>query len=177
MIAAHLKIGAPFFLAVVLAGCASDRGATTANPRSDVGSALNQPFKDLNLSQDQVPAVLQQSVLDPYATPRPVDCASLEEAIAGYDAVLGPDLDRVPRDAKGLPRASDIDVWAIAGDGLASFIPFRGVVRRVSGSQARDEALRQAILSGYVRRAYLKGIHLQLGCSPPAVTASRQAAG
>ena len=53
--------------------------------------------------------------------------------------------------------------------GMASdVIPFRGIVRQVTGAARHDEYVQAAILAGTARRAYLKGLGEARGCKPPA---------
>ena len=47
-------------------------------------------------------------------------------------------------------------------------IPFRGVVRKLSGAESHDRLVQSAIIAGNVRRAYLKGLGEARGCMPPA---------
>ncbi|MDZ4318955.1 MAG: hypothetical protein U1A07_08985, partial [Phenylobacterium sp.] len=47
-------------------------------------------------------------------------------------------------------------------------IPFRGWVRKLSGAEQHDNLVRDAIIAGGVRRAYLKGLGEARGCNPPA---------
>ena len=49
-----------------------------------------------------------------------------------------------------------------------ALIPWQGVVRFVSGADARDRRVRRAIIAGATRRAYLKGLGEEKGCAPPA---------
>ena len=51
-------------------------------------------------------------------------------------------------------------------------LPFRGVVRRLSGAEARDRELRAYVLAGIVRRAFLKGVAQAHDC--PAVAPADQ---
>jgi stage V sporulation protein SpoVS len=44
----------------------------------------------------------------------------------------------------------------------------RSWVRKLSGAEKNADEVRQAVLAGSVRRGYLKGVGLQLGCQPPA---------
>jgi hypothetical protein len=140
-------------LAAALAGCASQPMPPPG--QSGMGDPIAQPFKDLSLIREVAPEVLVQAAAAPY---RPAaDCAALRAELAELDKALGPDVDRVQ-----------------AGDGLGGLVrdlisgavglPFRGVVRKVSGAEARDRALKAAVLSGMVRRGYLKGASAQLRC-------------
>ena len=43
-------------------------------------------------------------------------------------------------------------------------VPYGGVVRFVTGANKKDKALRQAVLAGYARRGFLRGVELSLKC-------------
>ena len=51
---------------------------------------------------------------------------------------------------------------------VGGFIPFRGVVRQLSGARDRERRLLELHVRGVARRAYLKGLATALGCRPPA---------
>jgi hypothetical protein len=117
----------------------------------------------------------------PYASPTALSCNGIAAEIDTLNKVLGSDVDEVVLDAKGRPKTS-IDAWAMAQNAAGGFIPFRGVVRQVSGAEARFQEMKQAILAGFVRRGYLKGMRSQLGCqetamSTPAASEGTSAAG
>ncbi|MGG2005328.1 hypothetical protein [Novosphingobium resinovorum] len=51
---------------------------------------------------------------------------------------------------------------------VASFIPFRGLIREVSGANAQDRKVNAAIQAGLTRRGFLKGVGSAKGCRYPA---------
>lgn len=51
---------------------------------------------------------------------------------------------------------------------VGSIIPFRGVLREVTGAAERDRTLTAAYTAGMVRRSFLKGWGLGQGCEYPA---------
>jgi hypothetical protein len=154
---------APFLLgisALLLVGCASD-GSKNSAPRSEkIGAVISQPVRDLNLQRTRIPAELQTAAQTPYPDV-PADCSAIEAEIAPLDKLLGPDVGSPQR-----KTAERIDPWAIAQDAAGGVVPFRGIVRRLSGASAADEAYRDAVLAGFVKRAYLKGILSRLTCTP-----------
>jgi len=149
-------------LATGLAGCASTGGRQVANRGGD---AVSQPFRDLSLIRDVTPEALTRSAAAPYAAETTADCAALSTELAALDLALGPDLD-------GPQAKGDGFVGEAADAALHSLfdLPFRGVIRRVSGADQRDKAHARAVLAGMVRRGFLKGLALARGC-PPAVAA------
>ena len=48
-----------------------------------------------------------------------------------------------------------------------SIIPFRSVIREISGAAAHDRRYNAAVYAGVVRRSFLKGIGQQRGCKYP----------
>jgi hypothetical protein len=60
----------------------------------------------------------------------------------------------------------------VAQSVVGSLIPFRGVIREISGANAHDRALREAVIAGVARRSFLKGIGQARGCRYPARSAT-----
>jgi hypothetical protein len=78
------------------------------------------------------------------------------------DAVLGPDFD------VATPAERKLTFGGVAKSVVGSFIPFRGVIREISGANKHAQDFQDAILAGMMRRAFLKGQGLKLGCKYPA---------
>ena len=152
-------------LAAALAGCAAQPMPPPG--RSDVSEAIEQPLKDLSLVRLVAPDILLAAAVDPF---RPVrDCGAIQVELGQLDAALGPDLGQ-PQTGKGAAGLLGEVVGGAIGGVVG--LPFRGVVRKVSGAEARDQALERAVLSGMVRRGYLKGAAMALHCSPPSTPAA-----
>jgi hypothetical protein len=146
-----------------LAGCATQ----ARHDRSDMSAAVEQPMRDLSLIRDELPPSLSQAAVAAYAAPPANDCPGLRAELTELDKALGPDIDT--------PAESSDAMAGLAGDLVrgALGLPFRGVVRRVTGAEQRDAAYRRAVLAGMVRRGYLKGRLADRSCStapspPPA---------
>lgn len=145
-------------LCLALCACASapaKRGAE-ADP---VGAAISQPFKDLSLVREATPEPLLRAVVAPYRAATPADCAAVRAELASLNAALGPDLDT--RQA-----SAGADGQGLVSDALKSVVslPFRGLVRRISGAQKRDLAQAQAVLAGVARRGFFRGLARGAGC-------------
>jgi hypothetical protein len=56
----------------------------------------------------------------------------------------------------------------VAKNVVASFIPFRGILRELTGAAEQERDWRAAIYAGAVRRGFLKGLGQQKGCAYPA---------
>ena len=135
--------------------------AQAAQPGS-VARAVGQPFRDLSLIQDKLPDALKRAAESPYEISRAANCALIQLEITDLDAALGPDIDEL-----GTSQGKGADSLAADLIGGVVKLPFRSILRRVSGAQAREEAMRAAVLAGMVRRGFLKGRLSQLAC--PAV--------
>ena len=124
-----------------------------------MGAALSQPFRDLGLVQENAPAIVLKAAADPYAASR--DCPRIQADIAELRSVLGPDVDEPESDEGGAAVAGAI----VSG---AASLPFRGLIREITGAQDRDEEVAEAIVAAMVRRGFLKGERAGLNCPTPA---------
>ncbi|MDP1737557.1 MAG: hypothetical protein Q8L23_08960 [Caulobacter sp.] len=154
-----IRISVLGMLALGLVGCASTGDAASGRRSDAMSGAVSQPFRDLGMIRKPIPDALAKATASPYATEVPPDCAAITGEIATLDAVLGPDLDGVKGDQAS--DAEEIIIGALRG---ALDLPFRGIVRRISGAEKRDRARVAAVLAGMVRRGYLKGIGLGARC-------------
>ena len=134
-----------------------------------VGGAVTAPLRDLNVVKTEVPDVLIQAMADPYARPPAKwTCRQLTALIAPLDAALGPDIDRPPSEDPSMVERGKSTALGLGADLASGAIPFRGVVRRVSGAATHDRLVLDAIMAGSVRRAYLKGLGETKACGQPA---------
>jgi hypothetical protein len=145
----------------LLAACATQ---PMPQPGQDAGidRAVGQPFRDLSLIREVAPPALLRAAAGPYDMTQVRDCAAAQAEVAELDAALGPDLAPVG-------KASGLTVQGVAANlvGGAIGLPFRGVVRHVTGAEQRDQALRAAVLAGMVRRGFLKGRMAVTDCALP----------
>jgi hypothetical protein len=146
--------------------------------RESVQGAVTAPLRDLNVDRTKIPEVLLAALTDPYARP-PVrwKCPQLNALLVPLNEALGPDIDLTPAGAdESLMDRGKASALGLGADLASGMIPFRGVVRRVTGAEAHDRLVQSAIIAGNVRRAYLKGLGESRGCPPPA-TPSHERAG
>ncbi|MEM1035632.1 MAG: hypothetical protein AAGI14_02605 [Pseudomonadota bacterium] len=170
-------------MALTLCACASTNQSEAVSDQNSVerafestsrglGNAAMTPVGDLNLTREEIPALLQ-TIKDPYDVPTFIPCDDIAARVMALDAVLGRDFDTPkPDDDRSLgQKAADgtssalLDTVASEAGGL---IPFRGIVRRVSGARAWDRKVLKAYERGSHRRTYLKGLGSSKGCSAPA---------
>lgn len=146
---------------------AADKPITQQDPNAvDVATT---PMTDLNIRKDQIPQILIDAQVRPYDLTSMKRCAQIAAQVGELDAILGYDID--------LPQVEGrrVSPGRVAQSVVGSFIPFRGVVREISGANAEQRRLQAAIQAGMVRRAFLKGIGEERGCRYPARSATREA--
>lgn len=133
-------------------------------------NTVQTPFEDLNIKRQPIPEALQQIADNPYALPQQLPCEAISKEITSLDMLLGPDV-CTPGDPTGA-TASRKGEYVEQGAGLArsqvvgivsnkvNIIPFRGVVRQVTGAERHAREVERAYQAGRLRRAFLKGISI-----------------
>ncbi|WP_448502330.1 hypothetical protein [Sphingomonas sp.] len=125
------------------------------------GDIATQPARDVGAVKREVPSVLLAAAESPYASDDLANCAAIAGNIAALNAVLGDDYD--------VPRAEDKqDAGKMAEAGgkfvVNTILPFRGLVREVSGAAAADRRLEAAQDAGIARRGFLRGLQVARKC-------------
>lgn len=128
------------------------------------GRIVTQPGRDLGVSKTEIPPLLVAAAADPYDLTGVSTCRQLAAEVRRLTEVLGPDLDTAK--ASGERRGEQL---ATAGGKAVvnSIIPFRGLVREVSGAAPAQRALNAAIDAGFARRGFLRGVHRARNCRTP----------
>jgi hypothetical protein len=146
-------------LALILAapGAASAQSAEKV-----VQDAAMTPVEDANLKKREVPPVLLSAQLDPYSAEGTRSCTQLRVALEELDAALGPDFD------SGEPVRTGLNASNVAKSVVGSFIPFRGVIRELTGAAGDKRRYEAAVDAGIARRGYLRGVARMRGCKPAA---------
>jgi hypothetical protein len=162
----RISTTAAVLLASVLASEAAIADPVASAPQSKpvekVTTVIKQPFSDLNLVKPKIAPVLVRAKQAPYARPSG-DCQVLNTEIEQLDLVLGPDVDASVQKASLSKKMTD-GGFNLARGAASSVIPYRGIVRQVTGAEKRSHDANDALLAGMVRRAYLKGYGEVLGC-------------
>jgi len=129
------------------------------------GEIASQPAKDVGIAKTKIPAVLLDAVDQPYKLPKSRTCKGYTGAISGLNEALGPDFDaNVKKNQDKFGRLA-----AAGGEAVVnSLIPFRGLVREVSGAAPAERRLAAAINAGVARRGFLRGMAQAKGCKLPA---------
>jgi len=125
------------------------------------------PVTDLNIDKEEIPELLIGAQRQPYDLKGLNSCPKIGAAILELDDLLGPDMD--------LPQAERdrISAGRVAKTVVGSLIPFRGLVREVSGANEHERRVRAAIQAGMARRGFLKGVGEAHKCKYPARSAPR----
>ena len=153
-----------FFLLVALSSPALAQGV--AQPTPTVADVITKPLADVNLKKREMPPELIAIRDHPYAADSLTTCAAISTEIAKLNDALGPDFDEVEVDEEGRKRKED--VANAAGGLVSSLIPFRSLIREISGAGRADRDYREALYAGVVRRGYLKGLGQARNCPAPA---------
>lgn len=156
----HIAVIALALVAAPLS--ARDQDKPVANQTPDAEDVAMTPITDLNLNKDEIPPVLLAAAEDPYASAGLASCADITAALAPLDSVLGPDMDVAEQEN------DRVSAGAVAKSVVASFIPFRGIIRELSGAAEHQRNFQAAIYAGAVRRGFLKGLGQRMDCPYPA---------
>lgn len=162
LLSAMLLAGAPPALAAAVNPAAPQKDTT-------VGDVVTSPLSDVNVKKKDIPPLLTKVLEDPYTLEGLKKCGQIADAVEELNGVLGADFDEVDPEDKEQKRRNGR--MGVAGNVLNSFIPFRWVIREVSGANKADDAYRVAVYAGAVRRGFLKGYGKAKGCKPPAAPA------
>jgi hypothetical protein len=148
--------------------------ASNEDRNNDWGDAVTAPLTDLNLRRQEIPPILKEAVTKPYDLTGLEHCEDIAREVIELDALLGEDFDEPPappdqrtNTEKGKDMANHAAVGAMR-NAARSIIPFRGLVRQVTGAERHQKEVDTAIQAGKVRRAYLKGVGMNKNCAPPA---------
>ncbi|MBY8825729.1 hypothetical protein [Sphingomonas colocasiae] len=118
------------------------------------GNIASQPVRDLGIKKGEIPEVLQKAVQAPYASP-PRGCRPINVELGELNAALGEDFG-VGTEANE-NRTGKI-AEAVGKTIVNSLIPFRGLVREISGAAPAERRLQAAVAAGIARRGYLRGL-------------------
>lgn len=161
---------AALMLIVVASPAAAQNGAKHDSVGEDAVDAVTQPLTDLNLRAREIPQVLIAAQQTPYDLEMLTSCDALRTEVDRLDAVLGPDADE-PSEKEGLLNKG----LRTGGNIIGGFLPFRGLVRQLSGANAHEAKWREAIYAGVARRSFLKGYMAGQGCENAEEVAVRSA--
>lgn len=155
-----IAIGPPLALAMSVSAAMAQEGKKPDSIEEEAVDAVTAPLSDLNLRKKRIPPILRIAMAQPYALDGFANnCPAIARELSRLNEVLGPDADEEREGEglinKGLEQGSKI---------LYDFIPFRSMIRRLSGAKKHQAEWREAIYSGVARRSFLKGYALGIGC-------------
>lgn len=168
-------LAATCFLSMAgVAQAAAPDGAATSPPAQQPESSMtqarkgavdivSQPARDVGISRHEIPPALAKASEAPYSLQGLKTCRQILAAVGDLSVVLGPDFQ--PGDKYQESRMAKL---AEAGGKTVvnSFLPFRSLVREVSGAAPWDRKLRAAVEAGYARRGFLRGVYATRRCRP-----------
>lgn len=122
---------------------------------------LTQPVRDVGAEKTKIPPVLIAAGEAPYSLSGARTCGAIKQAIVALDRELGPDYG-----APAVAEGNDAERIAAAGGSAVvnSLIPFRGLVREISGAGPAERRLQAAVDAGIARRGFLRGLQSARGC-------------
>ena len=133
-------------------------GATTGER---VGQIATEPARDVGLQRTPIPPALERAAEGPYRLAGTRSCAQIAIEMDELDRVLGTDFDAPPpRSGSRAGRVAEAGGRAVVN----SIIPFRGVIRELSGSAQADRRMQAAVDAGIARRGFLRGLAQARGC-------------
>lgn len=121
------------------------------------GASLGNAGSTLGLTGADVPPVLALVKADPYKAPTAPACDTIPAEILQLSNLLGPDLD-----SGVAPPEQTLTQRGV--EAAKGFVPYSGVVRFVTGANKKDKDMREAVLAGYARRGFLRGMEINLKC-------------
>src|SRR5689334_185110 len=101
----------------------------------------------LGLMGPEVPPLLKTVAADPYRAPAEPACRSIPAELTALNEVLGPDTDEHVKGKSHL-------VANALGGAVRRMIPYRGVVRFLTGAGQKDKDLTAAVMAGFARRGF-----------------------
>tara|TARA_R110000772_G_scaffold82239_2_gene174516 strand:+ start:107 stop:616 length:510 start_codon:yes stop_codon:yes gene_type:complete len=128
--------------------------------------AATTPVKDVGLKKIKIPEKLIAIQDDPYSLTGMKRCAAIIKEVEELNTVLAADVNEKVDKSKAEKREET--AGRVGGGLLGGLIPFRGVVREISGAAGDERKYNAAVYAGVVRRGFLKGVGLERGCKAPA---------
>jgi hypothetical protein len=132
--------------------------------RDSAGRIVSQPARDVGAAKTTIPPALIAASADPYGMKGLGTCKQIATAFHSMTDVLGPDFK-----AGETKKENKAGKLAQAGGQTVvnSLIPFRGLVREVTGAAPAQRRLNRALDAGYARRGFLRGLYTARKCRSP----------
>jgi len=150
-------IGLILAMAVAAPAYAQDKKESTTEKAGEIAT---QPAKDVGAVKTKIPPVLENAAADPYSLDGLGKCGAIKTAIADLSEALGPDYEG------SVDRKKSRKFKVTGGTVAGLIVPFRGVVREVSGAASAQRELNAATDAGFARRGFLRGVYETRKCKP-----------
>lgn len=136
----------------------ASRWGETRKKAVDIGS---QPARDVGMSKREIPPILEKAYGDPYSLKGLKTCVQLAGEVRRLNEALGADY--VVGNEYKENRAGKL---AEAGGKtlINSIIPFRSLVREITGAAPADRHMNAVVDAGLARRGFLRGVHYKQSC-------------
>jgi len=162
-----MRLGLKFAASACLSLCFGSAALAQGTPR-EPGSTreraeriATEPVRDVGLQRTTIPPVLEAARAGPYSMAGTRNCVGISRELRDLDGALGPDFDAPPvRSGSRAGRIAEAGGRAVVN----AVIPFRGVVRELSGSAEADRRMQAAVDAGLARRGFLRGLAQVRGC-------------
>ncbi|WBH16628.1 hypothetical protein [Sphingomonas radiodurans] len=119
---------------------------------------VTQPARDVGITKKEIPPLLVKTSEAPYTPVGAANCAQIASSIAALTAEIGPDFSTSPTTNKR-------NIAKLGGAAVInSLMPFRGIIREVSGASAAERRMNLAIDAGIARRGFLRGLQVARKC-------------
>ena len=120
-----------------------------------------EPARDVGLRRVTIPPVLEAARAGPYSLAGARNCAGIGRELRDLNRALGADFDATAaRSGSRAGRLAEAGGRAVVN----TIIPFRGVVREISGTAEADRRMQAAVDAGIARRGFLRGLAQARGC-------------
>ena len=150
-------------LGLATSGWAQESRRAPESARGRVERIATEPARDVGVQRERIPLALEAARTNPYGLAGTRACAGIAGALRDLDSALGPDFDSgSSRRGSRAGRIAEAGGRAVVN----TIIPFRGVVRELSGSAEADRRMQAAVDAGLARRGFLRGLAQARGCRP-----------
>jgi hypothetical protein len=145
-------------IVVLMAAPANGQAQHRTSTAQDAKEVATQPARDVGIEKTKIPPLLIEASQNPYAMSGAGSCRQIASSISALSGVLGPDFESsTPARKQSILKAG--------GDAVVgSLIPFRGVVREISGAAPAERRLLAAYSAGFARRGFLRGLQRARKC-------------
>jgi hypothetical protein len=149
------------FLALAATAQAPEQPSKIRDTIDRGGKIVTQPANDVGAKKTVIPPVLVRAQDNPYDLTGLKTCAQIKASIGELTGVLGPDFavgyNKKENRAGRLAEAGGRTI-------VNTLVPFRGLVREISGAAPAQRRLNDAVDAGFARRGFLRGVALARGC-------------